>query len=378
MSHVVVTGHRGFIGRNLCAHLDQLEVPYEVLPKSASADLAQAILTNADVVVHLAGVNRADKVAEFESGNANYTRWLCEQLSQTTTPALVFASSIQAEEDNPYGRSKLVAERIVEDYGRASDASAHVLRLKNVFGKWCKPNYNSVVATFCHNVANGIPLHISDPTKLVDFVYVDDVVNRLLGIIRSIRDGQPLTASELASYPICLEELATIIEGFRDMPRTLELSDFSDRFSRCLYATFLTYKNSADWNYRLDQKTDARGTLAEFVKSESLGQIFVSRTVPGATRGDHYHHTKTEKFLVLNGHGTIRMRAIAEPDSIIEIDVSGEQWEVIDIPPGYTHSITNSGHEELITLFWASEPFDEAAPDTFRLPVTEELVVGPR
>lgn len=376
MGKLVVTGHSGFIGRNLCAHLDELTRDYHVLPRGTTASEAQSLLADAQAVIHLAGVNRPISEEEFDSGNVGYTRWLCEQLEVSSSrAAVVFASSIQANLDNPYGRSKKAAEGVLREYASNSGNRIAILRLKNVFGKWCKPDYNSVVATFCHNVAAGLPISISNPDQAIDFVYVDDVVTSLLEAVRVMQEKQDFSGV-IESHSISLGNLAATIQAFSDLPSRLVLPDFSTPLTRYLYATFLTFKSQGEWSYELDQKSDARGTLAEFIKSDGLGQIFVSKTVPGATRGNHYHHTKTEKFLVLSGQALIQMRAISDPSSVIDLRVSGDRWTVVDIPPGYTHAITNTGDSELTTLFWASEPFNPEAPDTYGLTVLDSAVVG--
>lgn len=265
-----------------------------------------------------------------------------------------------------------------------------------MFGKWCRPNYNSVTATFCHNIAHDLPISISDPNRELDLVYIDDVVAAFIAVLEEKSEvrSQKAAAVEFREVPrsfkVTLGELAARIRSFRESRRTLVLPDFSDDFNRCLYATYLSYLDGPDFAYRLDQKTDPRGTLAEFVKSATAGQIFVSRTKPGVTRGNHYHHTKTEKFLVVEGEAVIRFRSVASQGQgakgeeerrtsnvehpglnaeVIEHKVSGREFRVVDIPPGYTHSIENVGSGELVTLFWASEVFDPERPDTFPLNV---------
>jgi UDP-2-acetamido-2,6-beta-L-arabino-hexul-4-ose reductase len=243
-------------------------------------------------------------------------------------------------------------------------------RLKNVFGKWCRPNYNSVTATFCHNIAHDLPIAISDPANVVELVYVDDVVEAFLQEL-----ARPATTPETLHAPdaipatrITLGDLAGRIQSFHEMRSSLQVPDFSIRFNQCLYAAYLSYVEPALREYRLDIKSDPRGSLAEFIKSVHFGQIFVSRTRPGITRGNHYHHTKTEKFFVVEGEALIRMRPI-ESDQVAEYRVRGEEFKVIIIPPGHTHSIANVGNGEMVTLFWASEIFDPDRPDTYFMEV---------
>lgn len=367
MNKVLVTGANGFVGRNLCAALAGRE-GVELLRYhrgSPPEDLDRALAT-ADVVFHLAGVNRPQNIEEFQKGNAVFTGEICRKLiAIDRKPKLVLSSSIQAELDNPYGQSKRGAETAVEDYARQSGGTAVTYRLKNLFGKWCRPNYNSVTATFCHNIAHDLPVQISNPDNVVDLTYIDDVVAGFLKELETTESGQGgyRLADPLPSHKITLGDLADLIRSFRAQRKTLRLPDFSGRFTQALHATYLSYLEADDFAYTLDIKTDNRGSLAEFIKSPSFGQIFVSHTKPGITRGNHFHHTKVEKFLVVRGEAVVRFRQI-EGDQVIEYRVKGEEYRVIDIPPGYTHNIENAGADELVTLFWASEIFDPNRPDT--------------
>ncbi len=390
---VLITGSAGFVGKNLVTALQQSKTATP-LPFSRSSDpaLLDKYLAEADVVVHLAGVNRPKQEQEFRTGNTDFTALLCDKLkSLGRTPRIIFASSIQAELDNPYGASKRKAEEVLTKWAESTGGSIAIFRLKNVFGKWCRPNYNSVVATFCHNIAHDIPIQISSPDRELELVYVDDVVKGLLAAIEPAQ-GTSSTSSSPAqyrsiepSYKIKLGDLAAQIEAFRRSRDTLVVPSFADRFVHNLYATYLSYLDGDKFGYNLVQRIDPRGTLAEFIKSPQLGQIFVSRTKPGITRGNHFHHSKTEKFLVMEGDAVIRFRPISPgseaiasasmatpaptPNAVnagvIEYRVSGKDFRVVDIPPGYTHSIENVGSTELVTLFWASEIFDPATPDTY-------------
>lgn len=378
--NILVTGAKGFIGKNLIAQLkalpDKTVLEFDV--DNSPADLAQMV-AQADWVFHLAGVNRPRDADEFQTGNVDLTAQVCELLAARPHPAtLVLASSIQAELDNPYGRSKRQAETVVAQYAAQYAAQtggrAVIYRLKNVFGKWCRPNYNSVVATFCHNIARDLPISISNPANVVDLVHIDDVVAHWLADIAhnpigtAVPDG-PLAYREVTpSYTVTLERLADLIRSFRQIRQTLHVPDLSDEFTRKLHGTYLAYLETDQFAYDLTKRCDPRGCLAEFVKSPPFGQIFVSRTLPGITRGNHYHHTKTEKFLVLQGTALIRFRHLLSGE-VIEYPVRGEDFRVVDIPPGYTHSIENTGPDELVTLFWSSEVFDPTRPDTTMLPV---------
>lgn len=372
---ILVTGSLGFIGKHL---MEALGRRAEVQPlgydvENSPEELERA-LTQAEVIYHLAGVNRPQDPEEFRKGNVEFTRYICSSLrAHNRKPLIVLSSSIQAELENAYGSSKRQAEQILQEWSTEAHAPCVVFRLQNVFGKWCRPNYNSVVATFCHNIAHDLPISISDPNRALELVYIDDVVSAFLQLLEIPWQGYALRhISE--TFQVTLGELAKTIQGFRQSRRTLTLPSLADPFTRNLYATYLSYLSTPDFAYNLDIKADNRGALAEFMKSPHLGQIFVSRTKPGITRGNHYHHTKVEKFLVLNGDAVVRFRSIqplpAESKTgVIEYHVSGKDFRVIDIPPGYTHSIENCGAEDLVVLFWASEPFDPAKPDTMALPV---------
>ena len=364
---VLVTGAAGFVGKNLCCALRQLPgvelAEYDLGDAPGVLEMGAA---SAELVFHLAGVNRPPDPAEFATGNAGFTGDVCRMLAVADRKAkVVLASSTQAALNNAYGRSKREAEDVLRRYAEGTGAEAVAYRLKNLFGKWCQPNYNSVTATFCHNVARGLPIQISDPSNVVDLSYVDDVVAAFVSEVSSAARPGFRMAEPLPSHLITLGELAALIRSFRSHRSDLLLPDYSSPFTRALYATYLSYLTPNDFAYTLDIKSDARGTLAEFVKSPQFGQVFVSRTKPGITRGNHYHHTKTEKFFVVQGHAVIRFRQI-HGEAVIEYDVRGEDYRVVDIPPGYTHSIENVGDDEVVTLFWSSEPFDPARPDTFR------------
>lgn len=365
MINVLVTGARGFVGKNLCLALRRREevslVAYDL--ENTSDDLRLA-LSQADMVFHLAGINRPMDDAEYTSGNAGFTHEICAILeSLHRAPKIVLTSSTQAELDNPYGTSKRGAEEVLREFAAHTGAVCVVYRLTNLFGKWCRPNYNSVTATFCYNIAHDLPIEISNPSRHLDLTYIDDVV---AAFIQELSDGKTgfRYAEPLRAYRVTLGELAQTVRTFHAIRKSLRLPDFANPFIRNLYATYVSYLDGADCGYTLDIKIDQRGSLAEFIKGEGFGQIFVSRTNPGITRGNHYHHTKTEKFLVVQGQAVIRLRHI-HGDELIEHRVRGEDYRVVDIPPGFIHSITNVGQDEVVTLFWADEVFDPGRPDTF-------------
>jgi UDP-2-acetamido-2,6-beta-L-arabino-hexul-4-ose reductase len=371
---VLVTGAGGFLGRNLSVVLER-RPGLEVLPVDVD-DTPQALegaLGAADVIVHLAGVNRPADPGEFQTVNAGLTAAICRRLASLgRRPTFILSSSIQAGQDSPYGVSKRAAEDAVREYCAATGARGVAFRLKNLFGKWCRPNYNSVTATFCHNIARDLPIVISDPENIVDLTYVDDVVATWVGEIESGRhDAGFSLADPLPSHRITLGELAGLIRSFRESRQSLRVPDVSSPFVRALYATYLSYLPIDAFAYPLTIRSDDRGELAEFVKAQASGQIFISRTRPGITRGNHYHHTKAEKFFVVDGTAIIRFRHIVSGDTA-EYRVDGRELRVVDIPPGYTHAIENVGSGDLITLFWASEVFDPGRPDTNALPVLVE------
>lgn len=366
MGKVVVTGAQGFIGRNLIATLSVLP-DLEILTfdvEDAPGSLPD-LLAQAEFVFHLAGINRPQDPGEFKRGNVGLTQRILDLLRATGRPVpLLISSSTQADLDNPYGASKKQAEELVRAYGRETGAPVFVFRLPNVFGKWSRPNYNSVVATFCHNTARGLPLEVHDPDREVQLVHVDDVVAQFIAAFRGTPhrgpDGEPAVPR---TFTLTLGDLAARIGRFPQTRLTREVPDVADDLTRLLYSMYLSYLPTDQFAYALDAKRDPRGWLAEILRGPGLGQLFVSVTRPGIARGHHWHHTKVEKFLVVSGEAVVRFRPLAGTE-VIEYPVSGGEPRVVDIPPGYTHSITNTGAGDLITLFWASEPFDPGRPDT--------------
>jgi UDP-2-acetamido-2,6-beta-L-arabino-hexul-4-ose reductase len=368
---VLVTGSAGFIGRHLMEALGRrpqvVTMGYDV---DSDPALLERGLAEADIIIHLAGANRPPDPAEFQRGNAGFTADLCARVAALgRRPCWVLASSIQADLENPYGLSKRAAEESIEHWAREQGVGAVIFRLPNVFGKWCRPNYNSVTATFCHNLARDLPISISDENRELDLVYIDDVIEAMMEVLdRPPGSGTAERREVRRSFRITLGDLAERLRSFRQSRRSLCLPSMEDPLTRSLYATYLSYLPASEFGYGLERKSDPRGSLAEFMKSRSFGQIFVSRTHPGITRGNHYHHTKTEKFLVLEGDAVIRFRRIDDAE-VIEHRVSGTDFRVVDIPPGYTHSIENVGSGEMVVFFWASEPFDPERPDTMGMPV---------
>ncbi len=362
---VLVTGANGFIGKHVVDALCRRGDSVDSADVETSEDQLKEWAKSAEAIVHLAGANRPPDEREF----ARVNRDLTEQLSNWAgeggrCPSIIFSSSTQAEFDNPYGTSKRQAEEVLEKFAKLGLGATTVFRLPNVFGHGCRPNYNSVIATFAHNVATGLPSAMNDPKKEITFVYVHDVVSAFLQALdEPILPRTVVWKSVEPMYRRTLGKVLDELESFRDMRASLRVPDFSDRFLVSLYATYLSYLPPDHFSYPLQKREDERGSLAEFIKSDHFGQVFVSRTRPGVTRGNHFHNTKTEKFLVLEGRAVVRFRHVAS-EVVLEYPVAGEEYRVVDIPPGYTHSIENVGASELVTLFWASEIFNPELPDT--------------
>ena len=366
MKNVLVTGSKGFVGKNLLVELSRQE-DIAVLGFDVGDDAAtlERYLREADIIYHLAGVNRPQNVEEFAASNTGLTQTIVSLLAEhDRKPAIVMSSSTQAALDNPYGRSKKAAEDILFDYGERTGAPVYVFRLTNVFGKWSRPNYNSVVSTFCYNIAHGLDITISNPANEVELVYIDDVVRSFASILQGDVTDSERYLSVTPTYKMTLAELADRVYQLYDSRKTLLVPDLSDPFMKCIHATYLSYLEPDDFSYRLDNKTDIRGRLAELIKSEHFGQIFVSKSHNGIIRGNHYHNTKIEKFCVLQGQAVIKFRHILS-DEVISYHVSGDNFEIVDIPPGYTHSIENLSEGEMIVLFWTNQLFDPEKPDTY-------------
>ena len=368
MSIVGVTGANGFIGSNLCVALGRART-HEVRPVARGGAPLTEQLRGVDFVVHLAGVNRVAADAEFVEGNVDFTRALCDALDAVESRAcVIFASSIHSEGTTPYGRSKRGAEEVLAEFvkrpGRAKAPSAIIYRLPNVFGKWGRPRYNSVVATFAYAIARGEPYEIHEPEKKLPLVYVDDVVREFSQRLSAPTEGGSLTFGHVEPiHEITVGELAHRFESFKAGRSTNRLPPFDDAFTRKLYATYASNLDPKGLTYPLTERSDARGTLAEVIKSDNSGQIFVSVTRPGAVRGGHFHDSKIEKFLVLRGTAAIEFEDVRSHDHW-RVTTSGERWEVIDIPPGVAHRIVNVGNDDLVMLFWSSEVFDPERPDT--------------
>jgi UDP-2-acetamido-2,6-beta-L-arabino-hexul-4-ose reductase len=373
MKKVLVTGAEGFIGKNLILVLRRMSgiEAIGVDINSAGAEWARG-LESCDAIIHLAGVNRPETEGDFEEGNVGSLSKVLDDLERRgRNPLVVLSSSIQALFDNPYGRSKKRAEDILLEYSLRTSAPIRILRLPGVFGKWCRPNYNSVVATFCHNISRDLPIVISSPAREIEIVHVDDVVAGFISLLNQ-ESGVPGSTflSIKPTFRITLGDLAAKLLGFKAIRETLSQPNLSDPIDRRLFGTYISYLPEEEFDYELMPKEDERGSLAELLKLDGFGQLFISRTDPGITRGNHYHDLKVEKFIVLEGEAVIRFRHLITAE-IIEYPVEGREMRVVDIPPGWTHSIENVGTTGMV-VFWASEIFDPARPDTFFAKVRNE------
>lgn len=367
---VLVTGASGFVGQNLIATL-KLQPEIEIYTydlDNTPEDLAN-FTKDCEFVFHLAGVNRPENPEEFMSGNFGFTTQLLEALEVHGNKApMLITSSIQAELENDYGISKRAGEQVVFDYAAKVGTKAYVYRLPNVFGKWCRPNYNSAIATFCYNVANGLPIQVNNRAHMMQLVYIDDVVNAFIQALNnnSVMDGKFALVPEVST--ISLGEIADFITSFPTIRQTLSVPLLEVGVEKQLYSTYLSYLPIDQFAYDLKMNVDQRGSFTEFLKTPERGQVSINVSKPGITKGNHWHHTKTEKFLVVSGEALIQFRHI-NSDQVIDYRVSGEQLRVVDIPTGYTHNIINVGTSDLVTVMWANEAFDPQRPDTFFLEV---------
>ncbi len=392
---VLVTGAKGFVGRNLCLTLEQMPdvevLKYDLGDEAKLDDYA----AECDFVMHLAGVNRPKDPAEFKTGNTVFTEDILEKLAaRPNPPPVLLSSSIQAALDNDYGKSKAAAENAVRAYGEKTGAPVFIYRLANVFGKWCRPNYNSAVATWVYNIARDLPIMVRDPAATVTLVYIDDVVRCFVGCLKIFnaekqRGGEAEKEDNSATLRLCVSALknkpffsvepsytralggiVALIKSFHDEPQNLMVPDQRDGFTKKLYSTYLAALPEDKFSYPLTMHCDNRGSFTEALHSAERGQVSVNVSKPGVAKGQHWHHTKHEKFLVVSGKGEINFRMADDPNgSVITYKVSGEKLEVVRIPPGYTHNIVNIGDTDMVTLMWANEVFDPANPDTFRLEV---------
>lgn len=362
---ILVTGAKGFVGKNLICELrnrgyeDIFEYDIDTSPEELDTFTREC-----EFVFHLAGVNRPKEEGEFMEGNFGFTSILLDKLKahKNLSPVLI-TSSIQAELDNPYGKSKKAGEELLFSYSRESGAQVLVYRLPNVFGKWCRPNYNSAVATFCNNIANNLPIQVNDGSVIMKLVYIDDVVDEFIRALNGQATGEQYKEIPVV-HTITLGEIVDLIYSFRESRGMLSVPDMSDAFTSKLYSTYLSYLPKDEFSYPLKMNVDDRGSFTEFLRTEDRGQVSVNISKPGITKGNHWHHSKNEKFLVVKGKGLIQFRKVGT-EEIIDYHVSGDKLEVVDIPTGYTHNIINEGDEDMVTVMWANEAFHPEKPDTY-------------
>lgn len=377
MMNILVTGVRGFVGQNLIAALKNIQdgkdkttgmtrelclMPYDL---NTDPKLLDEYCSKADFVFNLAGVNRPKDPAEFMSGNFGFSSTLLETLKKhhNTCPVLL-SSSIQAMLDNPYGQSKKAGEELFFTYGRETGAKVLVYRLPNLFGKWCRPNYNSAVATFCYNIAHELPITVNDRSAQMTLVYIDDLVAEFLRALQGKENREGDYCRVPVEHKITLGEIVDLLYSFKASREDRSVPDMSDAFTKKLYATYLSYLPTDGFSYPLKMNADQRGSFTEILRTADRGQFSVNISKPGITKGNHWHNTKNEKFLVVSGKGVIRFRKIGEIE-VLEYFVSGDKLEVVDIPTGYTHNIENLGDTDMVTFMWCNECFDPEHPDTY-------------
>ena len=367
---IFVTGAKGFVGKNLICRLKNsgYDEIYE-FSHDDNEEVLEKYTKDCDFVFHTAGVNRPQNESEFNTGNTGLTGLLLEMLENNgnAVPVLM-PSSTQAELDNPYGRSKKAAEKLVSAYGRKNDVSVYIYRMPNIFGKWSRPAYNSAVATFCHNIARGLPVTVNDADHMMTLAYIDDVAAEFIYDMENTNTADKSfewRSPACPVYMVSLGKVADIIASFPEMRKNLQVPDMSDPFTSKLYSTYLSFLPEDGFAYPLKMCADERGSFTEFIRTEDRGQFSVNVSHPGVIKGQHWHDSKNEKFLVVKGKGLIRFRKIGE-DKVMDYHVSDDKLEAVDIPTGYTHCIINEGDSDMVTLMWANEPFDPAHPDTYR------------
>lgn len=363
--NVLITGAHGFVGKNLqAAFIERKDINVSIIGRqSTDTELKQAVDT-AEFVFHLAGVNRPTHQEEFTTGNADFTQRLCELVKDTGRQIpILYTSSIQVERDNPYGLSKRGAEDHLLALHHETGNPVHIFRLPNIFGKWCRPNYNSAVATFCYNTINDLPIVINDPSAVIPLVYIDDVVEGFIGVLDG-RTHQETYPEILPTYSITVGELADQLKAFKESRSTLISERVGEGLVRALYSTYVSYLSPQQFSYDVPKYGDARGVFVEMLKTKDAGQFSFFTAHPGITRGGHYHHSKTEKFLVIKGKARFGFRHILT-DETFEQTTSGENPVIVETIPGWSHDITNIGDDEMVVMLWANEIFDRNRPDTF-------------
>lgn len=373
---VLITGANGFIGRNLQLRLqERQDVQVISYTRDNNAGQLSGLLEEVDFVFHLAGANRPQDTKEFETSNTQLTGDLCQAVTRAARGAgkqvsILYTSSTQATLNNPYGRSKREAEYALAETARDPLVPVHIFRLPGVFGKWCRPGYNSVVATFCHNVARDLPIQVNDPQAPLTLVYIDDVIERLIQRMDGEAPMKSPNGFELVypQYPTTVGELARLIRAFRDSRASLMMEHVGTGLVRALYATYVSYLPVEAFAYDVPLHFDSRGSFVEMLKTPDCGQFSFFTTHPGMTRGGHYHHSKTEKFLVVKGQALFRFRHLQTGEAY-QLQTCGDKPQIVETAPGWTHDITNTGPEEMVVMLWANEPFDRSRPDTYNCPL---------
>ncbi|MFP3153102.1 capsular polysaccharide biosynthesis protein CapF [Lachnospiraceae bacterium ZAX-1] len=372
---ILVTGAKGFVGQNLIAELrnrsykepECLDI-YE-FDVDTKEELLDTYCMDCEFVFNLAGVNRPKGQNEFMEGNFGFASKLLEHLEKhNNTCPIMISSSIQAKQDNPYGQSKRAGEELMFSYSAKTGVKVYIYRFPNIFGKWCRPNYNSAVATFCHNIAHDLPIQMNDPNVWMNLVYIDDVVEELIRSMKGNATKNGAYCCVPTTYQIKLGEIADLLYSFKENRKNLGLPKLDDLFQKKLYSTYLSYLPKDRFSYPLKMNVDERGSFTEILKTPDRGQFSVNISKPGITKGNHWHHTKNEKFVVVGGKGRIQFRKVGSKE-ILEYHVTGEKIEVIDIPVGYTHNIINDGETDLVTFMWCNECFEPDRMDTYFLEV---------
>jgi len=368
MTKVLITGSNGFIGKNLILFLkERKDIEIICFNREHHISSLFEIVQKVDFIFHLAGINRSDNIDDFHKGNTEFTKTLCKTIREAKCKIpIVYASSIQSDQNSPYGISKRSAEEILFALNKDFQNPVHIFRLTNVFGKWCKPNYNSVVATFCHNIAREIPVNIDDANSIIELIYIDDVIKKFINLMDGL--AEKIISNNFKniepSYKITVGELAKQIYLFKKISTSKMLPKVGSGLTRALYSTYISYLPIKNFSYPISQNKDSRGSFIEILKTPNCGQFSYFTALPGVTRGEHYHNSKTEKFLVVKGKACFKFFHM---DSKIkyELNVNSDNPEIVETVPGWCHSIKNIGEEELIVIIWANEIFDSANPDTF-------------
>ena len=361
---ILITGSDGFVGKNLIQKLKEQEsIEFSTFNRSNSIQELKEIIPSIDSIIHLAGSNRPLDKKEFLIDNYEFTKIICETIENSSKKiSIIFSSSIHAESDSPYGASKKAAEECLLDYEARSGNPVHIFRIPNIFGKWCKPNYNSGIATFCHNIINDTPIEIHDKDSMLSLVYIDDVIEKFISTLLDTKKPQDCFIEPV--YKVSLGELSKILYSFKEIRKTSSIDRVGQGLKRALYATYISYLEPRQFSYKIQAHSDERGIFSEFLRTINSGQISFFTAHPGVTRGGHYHHTKNEKFLVVSGTAQFKFRNIIT-NKKHTIDVSSDSLEVVETVPGWVHDITNTVKKELLVLLWANEVFDPNNPDTF-------------